>query len=307
MMKHYLAGILAVAFFQLGAAGIAWPQDVPSGPGDTPEAAMPGVQSAEEPVPDSDRGIVEAASENLWPELSRLEWFWHVPNENLSEKQAKAAVSGADSGFYYSSSSVNGQLRGVEVSRKWLRFEFFYNGSDALQSIPMKIFNGIGGLFYATNQQPGQKWCVTIMLNTTSSANQVYFKTEAQARSFIDAALSCAKLAGQKIEKPGALGFRFADLTPDQAQALGKDRIDSALVTFVALDGPAEKAALKFLDIITEVNGAKLRHADQLAEILETVSPGAVLKFACLTRTREEGDSGVTYVWKPKNVELVAE
>lgn len=307
-MKKYLTVILVAALFQIGSTVTSYSQDVLSAPHSSPKPAGSGVQPADIRVPEPERGIVEATRENLWPKLGLIEWYWHVPNENLSEKEAKAAVSSVESGFYFNpTGNHSGQLKGVEVSKKWLKFKFVFNGRDAVQSVPMKIFRGVGGLFYATDQQRGQKWVVTVLLNTTSKTPQVYFKTEALGRSFIKAVLSCAKLAGKKIESPGVQGLRFSDLTPAQAQALGKDRTDSALVNLVALDGPADRAGLRFLDIITEVNGAKIRHADQLAEALEAAVPGTVMKLSCLARTQETGASGVTYIWKPKSVELIVE
>jgi S1-C subfamily serine protease len=131
---------------------------------------------------------------------------------------------------------------------------------------------------------------------------QVYFENEANARSFIDAAASVARIKGITLENKEKLGFAVSDLTPAQMQALNRSHIDSALVSMIAYGGPAEKAGLRFLDLITDVDGVKIRNADHLASILDSAVPGSSLSLTCLERTEPAEGPVQNRIWKSKTV-----
>ncbi len=137
---------------------------------------------------------------------------------------------------------------------------------------------------------------------TSNSSIQAYFETEAIARSFIDAAASAAKMAGIILEDRGDRGFFVSDLTPTQAQALGKTRIDGALVTMIAVGGPAENSGLLFLNLITDVDGVKVRNADHFISILNGAAPGSTLTFSCLERAEATEGDATAPLWKTKTI-----
>jgi S1-C subfamily serine protease len=91
-------------------------------------------------------------------------------------------------------------------------------------------------------------------------------------------------------------------LTPAQARVLGKSRIEGALVTLIAYGGPADSAGLRFLDLITEVDGVKVRNADHLVSILGSAAPGATLTFACLVRAEAADGAAPAGAWTTKTV-----
>jgi hypothetical protein len=245
--------------------------------------------------------IKESQAASVWPLPSPFEWYWHRPDESLSLPQIRASLAGIRSGLFMSvTNNWKGPLSAVSVSLKRIEFEYRGESGPSKTFFPLHLLESMR-LYYASAQPQGQKWLVVVTL-TTQGVIQVYFETEAAARSFIDAAASAAKLAGIRLEDTEKRGFAVSDLSPAQAQALGKTRIDSALVSMIAYGGPAEKAGLRFLDLITEVDGVKVRNADHFVSILDAAGPGAELSLTCLERAEESEGGAPTYVWKPRTV-----
>jgi hypothetical protein len=245
--------------------------------------------------------IRETREESAWPPPSAFEWYWHRPDDGLSQPQINAALAGIKSGLFLSvTNNWKGPLTGVVVNKNRVQFNWLQGTRSSESFFPVRLLASMR-MYYAAAQPTGQKWLVVITL-ATQGVIQAYFGAEAQARSFIDAAASAAKTAGTVLEDKEKRGFAVSDLTPAQAQALGKSRIDSALVSMIAYGGPAEQAGLRFLDLITEVDGVKVRNADHLMSILDSAPPGTGLSLTCLERV-EAAEGGVAIrVWKPRTV-----
>ena len=256
--------------------------------------------------PPFDQEIKEAQGESVWPPPSAFEWYWHRPDDSLSQPRIDASLAVIKSGmFMMAANDSKGPLTGVAVSKRRIQFNWLRGGSPTQSYFPPKILGSMR-LYYATSQPQGQKWLVVVNL-TTQGIVQVYFEAEAQARAFIDAAASIAKAAGVALEDKEKRGFAVSDLSPAQAQVLGKSRVDSALVTMIAYGGPAEQAGLRFLDLITEADGVKVRNADHLVSLLDSAAPGTVLNLTCLERVEVTESGASTRVWKPRTVVWKAE
>lgn len=264
-------------------------------------AGLSSFSSCETVGPSLGQEIREVREESAWPPPSPNEWYWHRPNETLTQPQIDASLAGIKSGMFWSvTNDWKGPLRGVSASRKRIQFAWLDGATSKESYFPPKLLGSMR-LYYATPQSQGQKWLVVVNL-TTQGVIQAYFETEGQARAFIDAAASVAKAAGIELEDKGKRGFAVSDLTPAQAQALGKSRIDSALVSMIAYGGPADQAGLRYLDLITEVDGVKVRNADHFVSILDAAPPGAELELTCLERVEETVDGAPARVWKPRTV-----
>lgn len=259
-------------------------------------AAVPGGLLAQ-PVQESR----EDQAESVWPLASAHEWYWHRPNASLSAPQIEASLAGIASGWVLRpGANWKGALKGISVTRKGIRLKVLSNGQPAEALVPLKNVKSTR-LYYASPQPVGQKWLVVVSL-TTDNVTQIYFETEAQARSLIDVVASVAQASGKVLEDTNGYGFLVSDLTPAQAQALGKSRIEGALVTLIAYGGPAESAGLRFLDLITEVDGVKVRNADHLVSILDSAAPGTTLTFACLARAEAAEGAAPAGAWTTKTV-----
>jgi serine protease Do len=73
----------------------------------------------------------------------------------------------------------------------------------------------------------------------------------------------------------GWLGVHIQGLTPELADSLGLKKVTGALVAAPQDDSPAEKAGLKAGDLITEVNGAEVKDARDLAKKIADIPPGS--------------------------------
>jgi hypothetical protein len=264
-------------------------------------AALSQVDAAKTAPTQAGGDIKETQGQSVWPLPSAYEWYWHQSNENLSASQIETSMSAIKTGVFMNTpNNQSGPISSVSVSSKKIQFNYTMGVSLIETYFPIKLLRSMR-LYYASAQPQGQKWLVTI---TLAAANlQAFFKTEADARSFIDAATSAAKMADVKLEDKEKRGFAVSDLTPAQAQALGKTRIDSALVSMIALGGPAEKTGLLFLDLVTEVDGLKIRNADHFSSILDAVAPGSILKLSCLERTEVMEGGTHSYLWKAKIID----
>ncbi len=76
-----------------------------------------------------------------------------------------------------------------------------------------------------------------------------------------------------RIER-GYLGVRIQDLTPELAQALGLKEEGGAVVNQVVKGEAADKAGIKEGDVIVEVDGKKIKNANDLRLYIGSLPPG---------------------------------
>jgi serine protease Do/serine protease DegQ len=86
----------------------------------------------------------------------------------------------------------------------------------------------------------------------------------------------------------GLLGVRISDVTPDVAATLGLPGNSGALVTEVNRDSAAEQAGIQTYDVITSVNGTKLRDSGSLRSAIGLLPPGERVTVALLRGGREQ-------------------
>lgn len=99
------------------------------------------------------------------------------------------------------------------------------------------------------------------------------------------------------------LGIITGDLTTGQAKALGKTRIENVLIKDVAIDGPADKAGLRPLDVVTQVNEIKIKNNSHFISLIEGIPSGTKLSVTCLQREKTTEDDKEKIVWKLKTFE----
>jgi S1-C subfamily serine protease len=113
------------------------------------------------------------------------------------------------------------------------------------------------------------------------------------------------------------IGISGGTVTPELAKALNLPVDEGVLVQTVVKDGPADKAGLEAGDtsatidgeevrlggdIITEVNGDKVKSMDELVEVIQDSKPGDELKLTIL-RGSQEKTADVTLGTQPKSSE----
>jgi S1-C subfamily serine protease len=113
------------------------------------------------------------------------------------------------------------------------------------------------------------------------------------------------------------IGISGGTITTELAKALNLPVVEGVIVQSVVKDGPADKAGIEAGgttatingeevrlggDIITEVDGEKLKSMDELVEIIQGSKPGDTLKLTVL-RGGDEKTSEVTLGTQPENNE----
>ncbi len=287
-----------VAFLATGVAigGESLPQQTPSG--NAPSGAGAAV-------------IHESQPQSLWPLPNATEWYWYEPAENLSLPEAEAALKEYKEIEVYLSSLKRGgvvnEMMLVVQKKKPASITCLTTASGPALPVTITVDATLKEmrLGYSSAQDAGKKWLVLLDYDFWGK-QQFYFDTQGKARRFMDILASLRKLADLPALPRDRFGFRTLDLTPAQADALGKSRIENALVSVVYSGGPAEAAGVNFLDLITAVNGVKVRNAGHLDSILSDTKPGAPLRLSCLERSAAVNGDAKTRAWKPKVVEMIA-
>jgi serine protease Do len=80
----------------------------------------------------------------------------------------------------------------------------------------------------------------------------------------------------------GWIGVQIQPVTPDIADSMGLKEAAGALVAEPQPDSPAVKAGIRSGDVITQVNGAPVRDARQLARRIGTMSPGTTVTLTVI-------------------------
>ena len=111
------------------------------------------------------------------------------------------------------------------------------------------------------------------------------------------------------LEKGGSLargyiGIQPGDIDPYTAQALGLDEYRGGGI-YALGDGPAKKAGMKPQDIIQEINGKKIRDAQDLMVTIADLEPGKTAKFKVL-RDRKSMNFDVKIDERPDQKKLTS-
>lgn len=103
----------------------------------------------------------------------------------------------------------------------------------------------------------------------------------------------------------GYLGVLIEDVTPDKAEGLGIKTHKGALVTEVQDGTPADKAGLKYYDVIVEVDGDPIDSANSLMSKVASMRPETKVELKVLRENRTKKIT-VTLGQRPDSAELAA-
>src|SRR3546814_18211626 len=73
----------------------------------------------------------------------------------------------------------------------------------------------------------------------------------------------------------GQLGIMIQDLTPELIAALKIDVQEGSLIADVTPESPADRAGLEIADVITCVNGERIRNSAELTNMIALLSVGS--------------------------------
>lgn len=83
------------------------------------------------------------------------------------------------------------------------------------------------------------------------------------------------------------LGIRMAELNEDLADYFDVDAHEGVLILSVADDSPADKAGLKAGDVITRIEGTRIRNTDDVRDVLEDYEDGDDVEVIFKRRNRQ--------------------
>ncbi len=259
--------------------------------------------------------LPEPASQFVWPALSSAQYYWYEPETGLTIEQADTIFKEViATGIPLMMSRYPKHVCTIKSARSVIgkpkKGEKTNNGSIILQTewpgyntlSPISItLNDIQRMDLYYVSKANNKWLLSIP--GVDDSYELFFKDEDSARKFGNAIASILTQQGFTL-KLSKLGLFSVDLTPGQAEALGKTRIDNALVNLVAIDGPADKAGVQPLDVIIEVNGVKVKNNSHFNSLIEGISFGTKIALTYLRRTEVEDNGQKQSVWKPNVIEV---
>jgi len=78
------------------------------------------------------------------------------------------------------------------------------------------------------------------------------------------------------------LGIKIQDITPKLAKAFELDSTDGVVITNIVINGPADKAGLDRGDIITHINGNKVRDFRETLNHISMNKPGTRVELTII-------------------------
>jgi len=115
-----------------------------------------------------------------------------------------------------------------------------------------------------------------------------------------------AQLKDKGTVSRGWIGVQIQPVTADIADSLGLKKAEGALVAEPQSNGPAAKAGIESGDVITAVNGEKVKDARELARTIGGFAPGAAVKLN-VTHKGQDKVINLTLGQLPNTVEAKAD
>jgi hypothetical protein len=277
----------------------------------------------------------QVAAPSIWPRLGGGMWSWVIPRTDLAPEEIETVFKKTvDEGTAFLDAQFDATVffarkirltKGKGKERKKypdrpekaddLRIEAeWQNGYlnqnrgqsycfitlDAIRGIDLQYLPRARELF--PKAPAGRNWNVNILAGSRFS---FLFALEDSARAFINAVASVLAQRGLEL-KFSRFGLMWENVTPAQAADMGKPIGESVLVTMVAVAGPADRAGIRPLDAILEVNGSRVRNFSHFSLLLDGLPPGTKASLLLLRRLKDPSLYPEPSVWKTLTVEMEA-
>jgi hypothetical protein len=279
--------------------------------------------------------LAQVAEQKIWPYMGNRLWFWVLPRTDLGPEQVAAAFQKAideelaflDPGFGASvffakhirltkgKAKERSKYKDQPEKADDLRIETEWRTGD------MNQYRGSSYCFIALNSirsldlhylpdprenfpkaPQGRNWNVNIL---TGPLYNFFFATEDSARNFINAVASLLKQRGIALTF-SRFGLMWENMTPVQAADMGRTVGESVLITMVAIAGPADRAGIRPLDAVLEVNGTKVKNFSHFSLLLDGIAPGAKASLLLLRRLKAPDQYPEQNAWNTLTAELEA-
>jgi len=279
--------------------------------------------------------LAQAAEQKIWPYRGNRLWFWVIAKKDLGPEQVAAAFQKAideelaflDPGFgasvffakhirltkgkakernkYKDQPEKADDLR---IETEWRTGEMNqYRGSsycfialDSIRSLDLHYLPDPRQNF--PKVPAGRNWNVNMLAGPLYN---FFFATEDSARNFINAVASLLEQRGIALGF-SRFGLMWENVTPVQAADMGRPVGTSVLVTMVAIAGPADRAGIRPLDAVLEVNGITVKNFSHFSLLLDGIAPGAKASLLLLRRLKAPDQYPEQNAWNTLTVEMEA-
>lgn len=102
--------------------------------------------------------------------------------------------------------------------------------------------------------------------------------------------------------KRGYIGVMLGDLDPRYAKMFGMEPGEGVVITNTEKNGPAAKAGMKPYDVITEINGKKIKTTQEMLDSISNTDIGTIAKIKVL-RDGKKIDLNVAVIARPNEVQ----
>ena len=257
MKVRYLA-VLACAFLLL-AAGCA-------------EMEMYQPVRAKSPGP----AAAAPQAQTQWPAAPDYEEIYFRPTPLSSTGEALGTIKNLQGKLHAGLPNMY-PVKGLDLDEYGLRLFTYPNDQETITVIPFKEVQAI--FIYHKEVNPEAKWFVII--NADSSKGAIGAPDRRSVTQLADSIYTLSAALGREFP-PRRLGVGWDNLTPDQAKDFGLAPNQGVLVVLVAQGGPADRAGIQRLDVITKIGDAPVTDAPQASKLVDAVPAGAKVKVRIL-------------------------
>jgi hypothetical protein len=279
--------------------------------------------------------LAQVAEQKIWPYMGNRLWFWVIPKTDLGPEQVAAAFQkgideelafldpgfGASVFFAKHIRLTRGKAKdrsrykeqpekadNLRIETEWRTGEMNqYRGSsycfiamDSIRSLDLHYLPDPRENF--SKAPAGRNWNVNLLAGLLYN---FFFATEDSARNFISAVASLLNQRGIALTF-SRFGLMWENVTPVQAADMGRPVGESVLVTMVAIAGPADRAGIRPLDAVLEVNGVKVKNFSHFSLLLDGIAPGAKASLLLLRRLKDPATDPEQKEWNTLTLEMEA-
>ena len=283
----------------------------------------------------------QVAEQRIWPHPGNDLWYWVVPRTDLAPGQADAVLQKAVdeetafldpqySATFFLAKNIRlakGKAKerkkyperpekadNIQIEAEWRTGDLGqYRGAtycfialDAIRGLDLHFLSDPRGRF--ADAPEGRNWNVNILAGVLYN---FFFASEETARNFIDAVASALEQRGMGLSF-SRFGLMWENVTPAEAADIGPVMAgrdgrpigEGVLVTMVAVAGPADRAGIRPLDVVLEVNGTKVENFSHFSLLLDGVTPGTKALLVLLRRLKDPSLYPEPSAWNTLTVEM---
>lgn len=275
----------------------------------------------------------EDRPQGIWPQQAGSRWVWLTPRSDLPAAEIDAVLKRLveeQTGYLDARFPVTvffalkaqlvpgkpgkrkrygdqpGRADDLRIAGEWRNGYLDQNRGRSYTALPLDAVRSID-LQYSQRPRErfakapaGRQWLVNLLAD---SRYAFFFSLEDTARAFVNALASALAQRGLKLGFSRS-GLMWENVTAAQAADMGRQAGEGVLIAEVAAGGPGERAGIRPLDLVVELNGERVKNVSHFSLLLDGLAPGAKASVGLLRRLRPpERDPGPC-PWEPLALEL---